>query len=468
MHSADHVRWSEILTRRHAPSLALVCLSVWLHAADSMLVATMIPAIVADIGGTHLVSWTVSLYEIGSIVSGVSSALMTMRFGLKLPMAAAALCFAAGCVISALAPAMWVLLVGRLLQGVGGGGLVAMSFVAVGILFPSRLMPRAMASISLLWGVSAFMGPLIGGLFVEYGDWRYGFWLFALSAVLLGGWILASVTAAGDGKPHKAESTVRQLPVRRLLALCAGVVLVAMAGTSISLLTTPLLIAGGLACLVWFVRQDSRSENDRLLPRRPIGFSNRVGAGLTMILCFTMATIAIMVYGPLIMTTLHGTSALTAGYVVACGSIGWTIAAVSVSGLPEQHDRVVIGCGMLLLTASLFGFIYSMVNGPVWLIAVFSLLEGAGFGMAWTFILRRATAISTASERERVAGAIPPMQRLGFALGAALVGVVANAAGLASDASAETMARVAVWAFVAGLPLAALGLLAARRFLAES
>lgn len=470
----EHVAWREILTRHYAPSLLLACLGVWLHAADGMLVATMIPAIVADIGGTNLISWTVALYEIGSIVAGVASALITMRFGLKLPMAVAALTFAVGCVVSALAPVMWVVLVGRLLQGLGGGGLVAMSFIAVGVLFPKRLMPRAMAAISLLWGMSAFMGPMIGGLFVEYLDWRLGFGFFALNAVGLGLWIVTSVSghqqpikfagpdAAGDNSPAQV---LQRFPITRLTTLCAGVVLVALAGVHISPLTTPLLGLAGLTCLVLFLRRDSRSENNRLLPKHPIGFENPVGAGLTMILCFTMTTIAIVVYGPLIMTGLHGASALTAGYVVATASIGWTIAAVTVSGLAEKYDRILIGTGVLVLSISLVGFIYSMARGPLVLIALFSALQGAGFGMAWTFILRRATALSSEREAGRVAGAMPPVQRLGFALGAACIGVVANAAGLANDTSEATLQRVALWAFVAGLPLAGVGLYAAWRFL---
>ena len=85
------VSWREFLGSPYAASLALVCLAVWLHAADSMIVATMLPSIVAEIGGTALVGWSVSLYEIGSIVAGAASALLTMRFGLRAPMSMAAL-----------------------------------------------------------------------------------------------------------------------------------------------------------------------------------------------------------------------------------------------------------------------------------------------------------------------------------------------------------------------------------------
>ena len=147
------VGWSENLNRAYASRLILVCLGVWLHAADSLIVATMLPSVVAEIGGKALVTWTSVLYEVGSIVAGTASGLV-------------ALTFAAGCLISAAAPTMEILLAGRLLQGLGGGGLTAMSFIATATLFPARLTARVMAAISALWGASAFLGPLIGGTFV--------------------------------------------------------------------------------------------------------------------------------------------------------------------------------------------------------------------------------------------------------------------------------------------------------------
>ena len=97
----ETVAWAEILNVAYGPSLAVVCLGVWLHAADSLLVATMLPAIVAEVGGEALVAWTIALYEIGSIVAGAASALLAMRHGLRLSMCAAALVFAAGCAVSA-------------------------------------------------------------------------------------------------------------------------------------------------------------------------------------------------------------------------------------------------------------------------------------------------------------------------------------------------------------------------------
>ena len=119
-----------------------------------------------------------------------------------------------------------------------------------------------------------------------------------------------------------------------------------------------------------------------------------------------------------------------------------------------------IAAGMTIVTASIAGLAYAIPSGPIWLIALFATLEGGGFGLAWTFILRRTTALSPSTEAERIAGAIPTIQRLGYAVGAAYIGIVANAAGLVEALPEIEAAYVARQLFVACLPFAALGLMA--------
>ena len=448
------VSWREFLSSAYTPALALVCLSVWLHAADSLIVATMLPSVVAEIGGAGLVGWSVSLYEIASVVAGAASALLTIRYGLRMPMCLAALVFGFGCFLSVVAPSMPLLLAGRVFQGLGGGGLVAMGFVAVGVIFPRRYTARAMAAVSTFWGVSAFLGPLIGGFFVEFATWRWGFAFFGGQAIALALWIAL--------RPDHAPSDARVrtvFPWRRLALLCLSVLLVSYGGVEIKPMQTTLCVLSGGSCLILFLRLDHRAQDDRLLPLRPFDLTKPTGSALLMILSLSLATIAITAFGPLLVVVIHNTSALTAGYIVACSSIGWTVTAVLFSGSPERLDRLMIAIGMALVAASIVVFLYAVPNGPVWLISVFSALEGAGFGMAWTFILRRTTALADPEEVQRISGAIPTIQRLGYALGAAYIGIVANAAGFATMDTAAQAVKTAGWIFAACLPFALLGLL---------
>lgn len=455
--------WGDLVRSGYFARLALICTGVWLHAADALMVATLIPSIIADIGGAELVAWTIALYEIGSIAAGAASALLSLRYGLQRVMTLAALLYAAGCIVSALAPDMPVMLAGRLFQGVGGGGLMALAFVAINRLFPREHMPRVMAVLSILWGASAFSGPLVGGIFAELQIWRGGFWFFAAQALGLSLWIFLGLRDQSAEETH----TEGRIPVWRLSVLSLGVLAIAAAGIDVSPVRSPLLVLLGLAILALFLRMDSRREGNRLLPLRPLDPRHAVGAALLMIFCFAASTIAISAYGPVLMTILFGTSALLAGYILALSAISWTVAAVVTSGAPERRDRTLILAGMIALTVSIVGFMYAFPNGPLLLIAFFAIIEGAGFGMAWTFVLRRATALASGKDKDRIASAMPTVQRLGYAVGAAYVGIVANAAGFADDTTPEVARAVGYWIFAGTLPLAALGLVAAWVFTRE-
>lgn len=448
--------WREFLGSSYSRSLALVCMAVWLHAANSLSVTTMLPSIVSEIGGTALVGWSITLYQLGSIVAGAASALLTLRYGLRIPMGLAAILFGVGCVISAISVNMPMVLLGRSLQGLGGGGLVAMGFVAIGALFPRRYMARALAVVSAIWGISAFLGPLIGGVFVEYATWRWGFGFFASQALVLSVWILLRLRQRVLIEPPRT----RGFPVWRLVVLALGIIMIATSGVHIQLVRTTSLIGAGLLLLIVFLRLDGHASQSRLLPQTPLNPKHKPGAALLMILSMSIATIAINAFGPFLIMAIHNVSALTAGFIIACSSVGWMVMAILVSGSPERLDRLMISLGMLAVAFSIVGFIYSVSKGPVWLIAVFAFVEGGGFGMAWTFILRRVTAYGSAEEIQRISGALPTIQSIGYALGAAYIGIVANATGFLDISTPAEAADVAYWVFSGCLPFAIVGMLA--------
>jgi MFS family permease len=323
-------------------------------------------------------------------------------------------------------------------------------------------MARVLGCVAALWGASSFLGPLVGGGFVEYATWRWGFGAFALQAVLLGAWIGATRALGARPDPDGASGA---LPVARIAVLSAGVVLVAYAGLEVGAVATPALIAAGAACLAVFVQLDRRAGTGRLLPARAFDPATVPGSALAMILLYAAGTIALTAYGPVLAVMIHGVSALVAGALVACSAVGWTLAAVLVSGAAPRHDPGFIAGGFSLVLISVLLLAWSMPVGPVWLIALSAVLEGGGFGMAWSFVLRRATAGAPAGEIARISGAVPTVQRLGYALGAGYLGLVANAAGFATAETAGQAAHAARWIFLACLPLALLGFAAMLRFL---
>ena len=148
--SRQHVHWREILTRAYLPQLLTLCLAIWLHAANSMLTATTLPAAVGEIGGLRLISWAFALYLMGSIVAATAISACVASYGLRRTMVASTLLYTLGCAICAAAPTMPVLLVGRTVQGLGGGALVALVYIAQDRFFPNRMVPRIIACLSVV------------------------------------------------------------------------------------------------------------------------------------------------------------------------------------------------------------------------------------------------------------------------------------------------------------------------------
>jgi MFS family permease len=437
--------------------IAALCLGVWLHAADTLVATTVMPSAIADIGGLAFVYWTIALYELGSIVAGAVAGLAVVRVGVRDAMCAAAAVYALGCAASALAPSMDVMLAGRLLQGLGGGAMLALSYVGVSAFFPAEEWPRLLGVISGVWGVSALLGPLVGGALASIGLWRGAFWAFGAQALLL-----ALLMPLLVGRESAAAPRREALPVRQLLVLSVAVLAISAAGVQASGWRTSLLVGLGLVAL-WQVLDLERGAPSRLFPPEPLRFALPWGAGYAMVLALATATVSFTVYGPLLMARLFGVTPLGAGLMVAVESFAWTLAALVFARAPERAERSLIRGGAVLITAGVLGFALTMPRGPVWMLLPPATLQGAGFGMCWAFLLRRIVVAVPEGERERASSAVPTMQMIGYAVGAAASGMVANMLGFADGASAEVVGAVAFWVFAAFLPLALIGVAAAWR-----
>lgn len=450
--------WRQVLAEGRWAVLALICGGIWLHAADTLVVATTLPSVVASLGGVEWVGWSLALYEIGSIVFGALGGLIAARRGIGMAIGLSAVCFGIGCALSGAADSMALFLFGRAVQGAGGGAMVSLCHIAVTRAFPERHWTRIYAVVSAVWGASALVGPLVGGLFAEAGIWRWAYYSFALQALLLV--LLAPRLLARSERGRRAPVDAR-VPWAALAALTPAVLAVAAAGVVEDTLLAAFGVALGVALTILFLRLD-RAGASSLLPHASLA-APRVAAGLVLVLAFSTATVSFTLYGPLLLLGLHGIGPLTAGYLVAVESVAWSVAALAVSGVGPAGEGRWIRIGGFCIVVGLTSFAYSVPQGPVWAIGVSALLTGGGFGFIWSFLVRRMVAASLPRERERTAGAVPVLQMLGYALGAAFAGIVANALGIATAGRGAELESVALWLFLAFIPLTAVGLAAAFR-----
>jgi MFS family permease len=447
---APDKRWSDLLADGRLPRFALICLGVWLNAADSLVTSTIMPSVGAQLGGYEYFSWATAGYLVGAILAGASSGRISEIFGLRAATAIAGVIMAGGCVMSALAPHVGLFLLGRLIQGLGSGWISGFAMVAIALLFPERHWARVFASVTFIWGIATILGPLFGGLVVETGNWRDVFWLFALQAAAFSAaapFLLRGAVKTGGGPG---------IPWTQLGVLGAGVAAIAVADVIRPPLESVGLVAVGIAILALVLWIDGRLKV-RLLPHRAGDLTTICGSGYFAMFTLTAASMGFAIYGPPILQAVRGFSPLWAGYAIGAESLAWTVAAMAVAHAGPVWDARWIRFGAFLLIASLIILTLTLADGPLLWMLTGGALMGAAFGFSWAFMSRRLLAALSEEDRAIGSSAITAVRQTGAAAGAAISGVAANLVGF-SGGLTETSARAAsVWVFASVIPLALVG-----------
>ncbi len=448
--------WADVLGEGRLPRFALICLGVWLNAADSLITATIMPSVGRSLGGYAYFGWATAGYLLGSVLAGASSGVLALRFGLRSATAAAALLYAGGCVLSALAPEIFSFLAGRVLQGFGGGWVVGLCSAAVGMLFANRLLPRVYSAISSVWGVAVLVGPMLGGLFADAGSWRAVFWAFAVQGLAVAAAARMMLPAAEPGGGENAVAW------RQLGLVAVGVMLIAMADLAGDFIGTAGLTAAGVAVFLLAMRLDARAAV-RLLPRGSGDLHTVHGAGYATMFLLNASAMGLSVYGPAILQTLRGLTALAAGYVVGAEAVFWTATSLPVSGLTKAWPGRLIRLGVATVFVGLALCALVFDDGNLILVVGASGLIGCGFGLCWAFISQGILGALPDEERAIGGAGIATVRLTGAAAGAAMVAAVANLVGFSHGFSEQAARAAGVWVFLTTLPVAGVACLIAWR-----
>ncbi len=421
----------------------LLTLGVGVHAIDVFIIASVLPSVVADIGGAAFYTWSTMLYVVASILGTACGGFTRARCDLRWAYIVGTLVFLTGSAGCAVAPSMAWLLLARMAQGLGGGMLIALSYGMVGELYPADLRSRAFSLISGMWGTAALLGPTVGGIFAAIGWWRGAFWVVTPVIVGLMGlaWGTLPATAGQD--------TTARLPWGRLLLLGLGVLCVACSAQVMVLwLRLGLIVAGGVMLGLTF-RIDARALA-RLFPSQPLSLHHPVGTGYWMFFLLDVTSSQVTVFIPLVVQVLHDVSPLGAGYFAALRSFAWTLAALGSAGLRNHWVRLMMWAGPLCITCSIAGQAAVVVNGSLLWLVVFIALHGIGIGLCFAHLSSSTIAAARQGEEHLTASSIATVRSLGQAFGAATAGLVANAAGLAQGISVATVTLAATWVYSLG------------------
>ncbi|MGV9284518.1 MFS transporter [Streptomyces sp. NPDC003730] len=354
-----------VLSRAYrALSVGIVSVIV-LIAFEATAVGTAMPVAARELDGVSLYAFAFSGYFTTSLFGMVLSGQWSDRRGPLAPLTAGIAAFAAGLVLSGTAGAMWLFILGRAVQGLGGGLVIVALYVVVGRAYPERLRPAIMAAFAAGWVVPSVVGPLASGAVTEHLGWRWVFVGIPVLVVVPLALALPQIRsrASGPVAGGDAPASFDRRRIRLALGISLGAGLLQYAAQDLRWVS---LLPGavGLALLVPAVLG--------LLPR---GTYRAVRGLPSVVLLRGVAAgsfIAAESFVPLMLVTQRGLSPTLAGLSLAAGGATWAAGSwLQSRSRLEPHRERLMTLGMVLVAAAVATAPSVLIDGvPAWTVAV--------------------------------------------------------------------------------------------------
>jgi MFS family permease len=444
------------------PLLIAMMLATGLVAIDSTVIATAVPSIVDELGGFSQFPWLFSVYLLASAVTVPVYAKLADTIGRKPIMLWGIGIFLLGSILAGFAWDMPSLIAFRAVQGIGAGAVLPMAITMVGDIYTLEERARVQGYMASVWAIAAVVGPTLGGIFAQFDLWR-GIFLINIPLCLLAGWMIwARFTETVEKRRHRIDYAGAVLLTASMTLLILGVL---QGGTGWAWDSAPSLAVFGVGAvlLVAFLVVERRAAEPILpmwvLSRRLLLTTNLLG------FCIGVTLIGLTEFVPTFLTVTTGTAPILAGLALGALTIGWPVAATFAGRMYLRFGfRPTTILGAAILVVAISGLAVATLAPSVWIVAAVCFVIGGGFGFAAISSLVAAQSSVGWDERGVVTGTQMFFRSIGQALGAAVLGAIANSVifGLGGDEKdPATMATAAGAVFVAAAVVALLLLVAA-------
>lgn len=330
-----------------------ILLTMFLAALDGTIVGTIMPTVIADVGGLDLYPWVATAFMLASMVVTPLYGKLSDLFGHRLFVFTAIAVFLVGSALCGAAQTMPQLVVARAVQGAGAGGLMVMSFIVFGLIFSPQERGRMQGLLSSMWGISSVVGPAVGGFLVNFASWRWAFYLNVpigfLAVVLIARYLhLPRHDHARPAIDYLGSVLFTIGSIATLFALMS----LGQGMTTPMVLTSLVLGLGAIAAFLW---HEFRTD-EPLIPVR-LFFERTFRTSVFLGLLAGAALFSASNFLPLYVQGVLGASPTITGTVLTMISVGWVTGSTV--------------CGQLV---NRFGFLWLTVAGAAVLSFGFLLL----------------------------------------------------------------------------------------------
>ena len=396
---------------------------MFLAALDQSIVATALPRITSELGGLEHLSWVVTAYLLTSTASTPLWGKISDLYGRRPMFQIAILVFLAGSLLAGFSSSMEQLIGSRALQGMGGGGLMALAMATIGDVVPPRERPRYQGYIAATFGTSSVLGPVLGGFFAEGPGWE---WIFFINIPI--GLVALVVTTSALKMQHvRREHTIDYLGASVIVASVSSLLLyTAWAGpeqgwgSGIGLA----LLIGGLLLVAVFVLVELRAT-EPIIPMRM--FRNSIfSVANSFGFLIGAAMFGVMVFIPVYLQIVKGMSPTESGLGMVPMLVGLFTTSIGGGRVMARTGRYkwypTIGATLVIVAILLLSSLET--DTPYWFAGLSMFVMGAGLGFTMQVLV---IAVQNSVSRTEIGVATSSVQffrQMGGSFGAALFGAV--------------------------------------------
>ena len=367
-------------------TLVCVMLAMFLAALDQTIVSTATPRIIADLGGFDKYTWITTGYMVASTTAAPIVGKLSDIYGRKWIFIGSVFVFMVGSVLCGFSENMTQLIIFRIIQGIGGGTIMAVTFISIADLFPPSDRGKYIGLLAACFGLASVIGPTLGGFLTDTFSWK---WIFFVNVPLAGPVVFLLARFFPD-TPGESKEENRQIDYLGICLLIVGVVLL-LVGLSLGGVQyewTSLYVVGpivtGLISLIILVIVETKTYN----PILPLNlFKERmVTIGLILSLLTGFAMFGAIIFVPLYFQGVLAFSATSSGTFLTPMMLGIVFgAAISGQILSRTggHFRIQGLVGVALMTAGVF--LFSTLDSTSDYPRAVSYIILLGFGLGSTF-----------------------------------------------------------------------------------
>lgn len=411
-------------TKKQIVAFSLM-MATFLTAIEGTVVSTAMPKIASELQGIEKMNWVFSIYLLTSAVTVPIFGKLSDLFGRKIIFNIGTLIFLAGSALCGFSETMDQLIFFRALQGIGAGAIMPVATTIIGDVFPVAERAKMLGLISLVWGISGIVGPLVGGFFVDHLSWE---WIFFFN-IPFG---LLAMFMLGFSFREQLAKSKKKIDYLGALAFSIGMIALLYAlqvGGETNQWLTPMVLTL-FAIFILFTALFIYIESKVVEPMIPLQlFRNPVISIVNGISFLTSAVlIGIMVYIPMWVQGVLGEGATQSGIILMPMSITWTLGSFLVGKMMfKRGTRSIVSLSLFILLLGAVSLILINQASPKFILYSISAILGIGFGLITAYSTVIVQSTISWSLRGVSTSANVFFRTLGQTVGIAILGTYFNA-----------------------------------------